>query len=304
MPNMSDIRFHMKSVAQTRQITNAMRLVSAARMRRSLDAIARNEAYFTRALDVFADIRPHVDNIEHPYLTHRPGNRIAYIIVGGDKGLSGSYNHDLLALADNEIEKNKNVSLFTIGRVASIHYEREGFEPDIRFEMLAEHPQLDEVRRLAGVLIGLYDGGQIDELRIIYTHFINTITHEPRNQRLLPLEAGDFKRPKGLEAREIKTDILYEPSASDVLSSLIPQLIIGFLYGAMVHAHASENCSRMTAMENATQSADELMGKLDRQYNTERQLSITNELADIIGAANAGKRQHANYAEGSDNDKK
>ncbi len=304
MSSMSDLRFHIKSVAQTRQITNAMRLVSAARMRRSLDAIERNQAYFYRALDIISEISSQVGDIEHPYIHHRPGNRVAYVIVAGDKGLSGSYNHDILALADSLIEVKQAAYIFSIGRVTTLHYERADYTPDVRFEDLAEDPQLDETRKLATVLIELYDEDKIDELRIVYTHFINTLTHEPRDQRLLPVAVGDFQRPEGLEASDFSQHSLYEPSTDAVLSTLIPQLIIGFLYGAMVHAHASENCARMTAMENATQSADDLIAKLDRQFNTERQLSITNELADIMGAANAAKRHQYDYTEGSEDDKR
>jgi len=100
MANMSDIRFHIKSVKQTRQITNAMHMVSAARMRRALDGIAKNRAYFYHALDVIVDIRNHTGDIHHPYIDHRPGNKVAYIVVSGEKGLSGNYNHAVLALAD------------------------------------------------------------------------------------------------------------------------------------------------------------------------------------------------------------
>lgn len=304
MSNMSDLRFHIKSVTQTRQITNAMRLVSAARMRRSLDAIEKNQAYFYRALDIISDIIEEVGEVEHPYIRHRPGKRVAYVIVAGDKGLSGSYNHDILVLADNLLAEKEATIIFSIGRVATMHCERAGYTPDVHFEDLAEDPQLDETRKLAQVLIDLYDREIIDELRIVYTHFINTLTHEPRDQRLLPVEVGDFHRPDDFEARRFNHHIIYEPSTKDVLSTLIPQLIIGFLYGAMVHAHASENCARMTAMENATQSADDLIAKLDRQFNTERQLSITNELADIMGAANAAGMHLQDYTEGSEDDKR
>ena len=105
MANMSDIRFHIKSVKQTRQITNAMHMVSAARMRRALDGISRNRAYFNRALDAIVDVRSHTGDVSHPYITHRPGNKAAYIVVAGEKGLSGSYNHAVLALADELIRR-------------------------------------------------------------------------------------------------------------------------------------------------------------------------------------------------------
>ena len=296
MPNMSDIRFHIKSVKQTRQITNAMHMVSAARMRRALDGIQKNRAYFYRALDIIADIRCHTGDTTHPYITHRPGNKVAYIVVAGEKGLSGSYNHAVLALADRLMADKNVVTLYTIGSVASFHYLRREIQPDRHFERLAERPKLDQVRRMMTILIEQYDRGEIDELRIVYTRFINTLSREPMEQKLLPVELNDFQRqqvPGVVDNNYDRTQILYDPSPAQVLDALIPQMLIGYVYGAIVHAYASENFSRMAAMENATRSADKMIDKLTQQYHSVRQLTITNELADIIGAANASNAAQA-----------
>ena len=296
MPNMSDIRFHIKSVKQTRQITNAMHMVSAARMRRALDGIQKNRAYFYRALDIIADIRSHTGDITHPYITHRTGDKVAYIVVAGEKGLSGSYNHAVLALADRLMEDKNVVTLYTIGSVASFHYIRRGKQPNRHFERLAERPKLDQVRRMMTILTEQYDRGEIDELRIVYTRFINTLSREPMEQKLLPVELNDFQRqqvPGVVNDSYDRAQILYDPSPAQVLDALIPQMLIGFVYGAIVHAYASENCSRMAAMENATRSADKMIDKLTQQYHSVRQLTITNELADIIGAANASNAAQA-----------
>lgn len=290
MPNVSDIRFHIKSVKQTRQITNAMHMVSASRMRKALDGIQKNRAYFYHALDIIVDILKHTGDITHNYLRHRQGDKVAYIIVAGEKGLSGSYNHAVLALADSVMADKNVVEVYTIGSVGTSHYLRSGITPDRHFERLAEKPKLDQVRRLMTILIGQYDRGEIDELRIVYTRFINTLSREPLEQKLLPVELNDFKRgrPESAEDRQYDSAfILYDPSPKEVLNALIPQLLIGYVYGAIVHAYASENCARMAAMENATRSADKMIDKLTQQYHAVRQLTITNELADIIGAANA-----------------
>lgn len=288
MPSMSDIRFHIKSVKQTRQITNAMHLVSAARMRRALRAIYQNQPYFLHQLDAIIDIRVNTGEAHHPYINHREGSsRAAYIVVAGEKGLSGSYNHDVLALAEKSMQGREITRLFTVGGVATQFFARRGMQPDTRFERLAEKASVMTTRRLVTILMELYDRDEIDEVRIVYTRFINTLQHEPIDQKLLPIELDDFVR---YYKRPIPTDratMVYDPSYAAVLDALIPQFIIGYVYGAMVHSYASENCARMTAMENATRSADEMISKLTLQYNSVRQLSITNELADIIGAANA-----------------
>lgn len=290
MANMSDIRFHIKSVKQTRQITNAMHMVSAARMRRALDGITKNRAYFYHALDIIVDIRNHTGDVHHPYIDHRPGDKVAYIVVSGEKGLSGSYNHAVLSMADSMMAEKNVVEVYTVGSVGSSHFMRRGIMPDRHFERLAEKPKLDQVRRLMTILIDQYNRGEIDELRIIYTRFINTLSREPVEQKLLPVELNDFKRGKPESRADEAYDqtyILYDPSPAEVLDALIPQLLIGYVYGAIVHAYASENCSRMAAMESATRSADKMIEKLTQQYHAVRQLTITNELADIIGAANA-----------------
>ena len=290
MANVSDIRFHIKSIKQTRQITNAMHMVSASRMRKALDGIAKNRAYFHYALDIIVDIQNHLGDITHDYIKHREGDKVAYIVVSGEKGLSGNYNHAVLQLADSLMENKNVVEVYTIGSVGTSHYLRRGITPDRHFERLAEKPKLDQVRRLMTILIDQYDHGQIDELRIVYTRFINTLSREPVEQKLLPVELNDFKRgrPENEEDRQYdRSFILYDPSPKEVLNALIPQLLIGYVYGAIVHAYASENCARMAAMENATRSADKMIDKLTQQYHAVRQLTITNELADIIGAANA-----------------
>lgn len=304
MANISDIRFHIKSVKQTRQITNAMHMVSAARMRRALDGIQKNREYFYHALDIIVDIRRHTGDISHPYITHRPGDKVAYIVVAGEKGLSGSYNHAVLSLADKVMADKNVVEVYTIGSVGSAHFLRRGITPDQHFERLAERPKLDQVRRLLTILIDQYDRGEIDELRIVYTRFINTLSREPMEQKLLPVELNDFKRGRPESpADEVydRKSILYDPSPTEVLNALIPQLLIGYVYGAIVHAYASENCSRMAAMESATRSADKMIDKLTQQYHTVRQLTITNELADIISAANAANAasvaETAHYSE-------
>ena len=290
MANVSDIRFHIKSIKQTRQITNAMHMVSASRMRKALDGIAKNRAYFHYALDIIVDIQNHLGDITHDYIKHREGDKVAYIVVSGEKGLSGNYNHAVLQLADSLMENKNVVEVYTIGSVGTSHYLRRGITPDRHFERLAEKPKLDQVRRLMTILIDQYDHGQIDELRIVYTRFINTLSREPVEQKLLPVELNDFKRgrPENEEDRQYdRSFILYDPSPKEVLNALIPQLLIGYVYGAIVHAYASENCARMAAMENATRSVDKMIDKLTQQYHAVRQLTITNELADIIGAANA-----------------
>lgn len=286
MPSISDIRFHIKSVRQTRQITNAMYLISTARMRKAIKRIEQNRAYFYRALDTMKDIREHTGGIDHPYLIHRKGGgKTAYFVIAGDKGLAGSYNHDILALAQKNME-NKNVTeLFTVGNTATTHFQRAGKGMDARFEHAMASPSLNVSRDIVTFIMRLYDEGVIDELHVAYTRFVNSTVYEPTDIKLLPIELSDFG--DGREAEEDRMEMLYDPSPEEVFNAVVPQFIIGFIYGALVHAYASENCARMNAMQNATHSADEMLKKLTQQHHFLRQLTITNELTEIVSAANA-----------------
>lgn len=194
------------------------------------------------------------------------------------------------------------VHLFTIGSVASAYFSRLGMTPDTRFEHIAEESSLESTRRLVDILMELYDRREIDEVRIAYTRFINTVTREPMDQKLLPIELADFMAFYSRPASEDRVQMIYDPSPAAVLDALIPQFVIGYIYGALVHSYASENCSRMSAMKSATESADEMIQRLTLQYHAARQLSITNELADIIGAADAtgdaASLQDASFREG------
>ncbi len=286
MPSMSDIRFHIKSVKQTRQITNAMHLVSAARMRRALRGIEQNRLYFYRAVDAMQDILSHTVDTTHPYIKMREdAKKAAYIVVAGEKGLSGSYNHDVLSLADKSMARRDVAFVYTVGNVATAHFVRRGVTVNENFAHIAEDPTVNTARRMVTLLLEMYDKGEIDEVRIVFTRFVNSLVHEPTDTKLLPLELSDFVPDHAVP--ETRTEMLYDPSPLEVFEALVPQFMIGYIYGAMVNAYASENYSRMAAMENATRSADEMIEKLTQQYHSVRQLSITNELAEIVSAANA-----------------
>ncbi|HWQ50773.1 MAG TPA: ATP synthase F1 subunit gamma [Terriglobales bacterium] len=286
MASISDIRYHIKSINQTRQITNAMYLVSAARMRKAIKRIEQNSAYYYKALDTMLDIRAHTGEINHPYLTHRPGKpKMGYIIIAGDKGLAGSYNHDILAFAEQSMKGRNVTQILTVGDVATSYFKRTGREVNARFENMMTDLSVDTSRALMALIKRLYDQRVIDELHIIYMRFINSVRQKPKDFKLLPIELSDFGADH--PPREDNIEMLYDPSPERVFDALVPQFMIGVLYGTMVHAYVSENSARMSAMENATHSADKLIKKLTLQYNSMRQLAITSELNEIVSAANA-----------------
>lgn len=294
MSNISDIRYHIKSINQTRQITNAMYLISTARMQKAIKRIDQNRAYFYKALDTMEYIREHTGSMSHRYLTHRKNrNKMAYIVIAGDKGLSGSYNHDILALAKNAMADKNVTHIFTVGDIATSYFEREGKTVNARFENMLTDLSINTARAIVTLITQLYDDGEIDELHVIYTKFVNTALQKPKDFKLLPIELADFGEDRAKPRDNI--EMLYEPSPQEVFNALVPQFMIGFIYGTLVNAYASENCARMNAMDNATRSADKMLKKLTLQYNSMRQLGITNELIEITSAANILGEQGDNY---------
>jgi F-type H+-transporting ATPase subunit gamma len=157
---------------------------------------------------------------------------------------------------------------------------------DEEFIDIVNEPTINMARRIVSRIMELYNSGEIDELHVAYTRFVNSLLYEPTDTKLLPIELSDFEQK---DKPRVRKEIFYDPSPEEVFDSLVPQFMIGFIYGALVNSNASENCARMNAMENATHSADEMIKSLTLKYNSVRQLTITNELSEIVSAANAQK---------------
>ena len=295
MAALNDIRAHIKSVEQTRKITNAMYLISSSRMRKAMKNIEQNRAYFYRAFTTMREIRAHT-GFAHPYITHREGegsDKTAYIVIAGERGLSGSYNSSILKVAEDSMEIHKPTHIFTVGEKAAAHFKSRGRAVNENFVHIGQAPSIETARRLTNIVMGLYDTQEIDEVRLVYTRFKNSFTQITTDMELLPIELGGMGIEIGDKINDTE-NVLYEPSAEEVFNELVPQFIIGYIYGALVHAYASENVARMSAMETATSSADELLEKLTHEYHTARQVSITNELAEIVGAAAILGENHDN----------
>jgi F-type H+-transporting ATPase subunit gamma len=293
MPAITDIKFHIRSVKQTRQITNAMYLISASRMRRAVKRIDQNRAYFVRAAETMRDILTHSSDMpKHPYLErhtkdHEPRlspPNTAYLVIAGNKGLAGSYNNDVLSLAEDSFKAGNVKKIFAVGDMVANTLKKHGFEVDDRFVHMADAPSVQQARRFVSEITELYDAGEIDEFHVVYTRFYNALHRKPVDTVLLPVKLDSFLH-ECKEPPSESYEVLYDPSPFAVMSALVPQLLVGYVYGALVHASASENSARMTAMENATNSADDMIQTLTVKYNGMRQLNITNELSEIVGGS-------------------
>lgn len=283
MAGPTEIKHHIAAVEQTKKITGAMEMVSSTRMKRVMGHIEQNRRYFDSVQQTMKELLLTAGGISHPYLGEVPEDgHCTFIVISGDKGLCGSYNHNILQFALENIEACPKRSVVTIGNTAEDFFRAAGMPPDITFLGIAQDPALARARLLVRDIMDIFDSDQTDEVRVIYTSFYGQTKNKPVVRRLLPILLDDYGDITGFEAL---SEIIYHPSALEVFDFLIPQYILGILFGVMVQAYASEHFARMNAMHSSTTNAQDMLKSLRTQYNMARQSAITNEIAEITGAA-------------------
>jgi len=280
MNNTNEIRHRIKSVKDTRQITKAMELISISKMKRALTRYENNAVYFDSVRYTIKDILMHSHDIEHKYTMHRLDKRAAYIVIAGDKGLAGGYNHNVLNMAWEHMQIHEQRYIITIGQIAREFFESKNQQVDLEFTHVSQSPTLHDARGICRDILNLYDQNLMDEVYVVYTKLITTINQKPKIIKLLPVEIDD------LEDIDVKSsytgDILYDPTPKAVLNVLVPQYLVGAIFATLVQSVASEQCARMVAMNSANKNADKMLTDLNLQYNRARQEKVTNELLEIV----------------------
>lgn len=293
MASMREIKLRIKSIKETRQITKAMKLISAAKLKKARQQLEQTLPYFNKVKSTIADIIIHSGTIENIYFDVRKDKvdkKTGYIILTGDKGLAGGYNHNILKLAEDEIEKVPNYVLFVAGHMGRNYFYRKNFNMFNDFDYPVQNPTVYRAREIAEIVLEQFKKGKLDEVHIVYTLMVSSIKLQPMVTKLLPLDLEVVKEDIGMEeGANIKIDEMlnYEPSPKAVLDVLIPKYIKGIIYGALVEAFTSEQSARMSAMDNATSNADDMLQSLNLYYNRARQAAITQEIAEIVGGATA-----------------
>ncbi len=295
MSDIHDIKRRLAAVAQTRQITNAMYLLSSTRMKREAKRAEYAKEYFHRIRATVKDIMQKSQGITHPYLEKRSGDRAAFLVIAGDKGLCGAYNSDVLKYALDLIQAHPTHYIETVGRIATEFFTQKGMPPDAETLGAAHAPTLFAARDIVRNLFDLYQTGLMDEVYIVFTRFISASRSYPYCMRLLPLTLDGFDDVES--ELSPAAGMLYAPSAQEVFDSLVPQCAVGLVFASLVQSAASEHSARMNAMRSATENADEMSQKLTREYQTQRQLSITNEIIEI----SAGAESAAQYSKTQEN---
>ncbi|MDO5348524.1 MAG: ATP synthase F1 subunit gamma [Lachnospiraceae bacterium] len=284
MASMRDIKRRRASIQSTEQITKAMKLVSTVKLQKSKAKAEESADYFNLMYDTIASILRRSGTIEHKYLKAGESKKKAVIAVTSNRGLAGGYNNNIIRLiAGSEELPAEDTYVYAIGRKGRDGLARKGYTIKADYSEVINEPMYQDAADMTAELLDLFTRGEIGEIYLAYTFFKNTVTHVPKLVKLLPVEA-DLSEGSAEDANLLMN---YEPNEDEVLNAIVPKYMSSLIYGGLLEAVASENGARMTAMDSATNNAEEMIEKLSLQYNRARQGAITQELTEIIAGANA-----------------
>ncbi|OEF99830.1 F0F1 ATP synthase subunit gamma [Vulcanibacillus modesticaldus] len=285
MQGTREIKRRIKSVQNTKQITKAMKMVAAAKLRRAQERAEESRPYAEKMKEVITSIAARTENIEHPLLEVREVKKTGYLVITSDRGLAGGYNANLLRKLMQTIKQRHKsqdeYAIFVIGSKGRDFLKRRDYPIIGEIVGLSDNPTFADIKNIANTVVKMYAEGIFDELYLVYNEFISAVLQNPTEKKLLPLvdlESQD---------QDSFTPIEFEPSAESVLNVLLPRYAETLIYSAVLNAKASEHGARMTAMGNATDNADEMISVLTLTYNRARQASITQEISEIVAGANA-----------------
>ena len=282
MASLQDIRRRIKSVKSIQQITNAMNMVATSRLRKAKEAAVANKPYADKMAQVVSDIAANAGDFTHPLLEARQEGKKLILVMASDKGLAGAYASNAFKEAVAGIEDKSNTEIVAVGRKTDAFFRNRDYEVAKSYIGISERPSYDNAKEIAVDLISRFVSGEVKEISMVYTRFVSAISCVPETVQLLPF--GNLAGQGGTHA-----EYIYEPDAQSVLGYMLPQYLVTTIYAALLQAAASELSSRMNAMSNATDNAQELIAKLDLQYNKVRQAGITREITEIVGGAEALK---------------
>lgn len=281
-----DIKARIDATKKTMQITKAMEMVSAAALNRAEQNAKRFVPYMDKIQEVVGSIASGSKSARHPMLVSRPVKKTGYFVITADRGLAGAYNSNVLRNVFRTIKERHNspdeYALIVVGKVGLNFFKSRNMPVIDSITGLADQPSFADIKAIASKAVGLYENETFDELYMYYNHFVSAIQSELVEKKVLPLT--DLE---GEQATASTASYEYEPSEEEILEVLLPQYAESLIYGALLDAKAAEHASRMTAMRNATDNANELIGQFTLTYNRERQAAITQEITEIVGGVAA-----------------
>ncbi len=297
MANTREIQSRMKSIQDTMKITNAMYMISSTKLRKAKKNLEETEPYFYTLQTMVSRIVRHLPEIDNKYFDERKDKpaeerTVGLVVVTADKGLAGAYNHNVLKMAEEQMQKAVGkCKLFVVGELGRQYFGHRGIEVAEQFHYTAQNPTLHRARIITETILEQFKEEQLDEVYIIYTSMLNSVTTEPKMMRLLPIVRERFISKDGKDLSMYQEPLVMNPSPKAVLDNIVPDFVMGYVYGALVESFCSEQNARMMAMEAANKNASAMIHDLSIQYNRVRQAMITQEITEVIAGAKAQKKK-------------
>jgi len=297
MDSMKEIKNHIKSIRDTRKITNAMYLISSAKLRKAKADLDNTQPYFNAIRTEIKRIFRTAPNIESHYFypsedsVKKLDGTYCCLVITADRGLAGTYNQNVLKNTVSMLASHPDTKLFVVGEYGRRYFIRKNIPVEQSFLYTAQNPTMQRAREISAILLDRYDSGEFQKIYIIYTDMQIGHTLKTIETRLLPFHRSHFDIPSA--GGETPVDFEFIPSMSVVLDNVIPSYITGFIYSALVASFCCEQYARMTAMNSAGENADEMLNRLSVDYNRIRQSIITQEITEVAAGARAQERMNA-----------
>ncbi|WP_316842635.1 ATP synthase F1 subunit gamma [Pedobacter gandavensis] len=291
MANLKEVRIRITSVQSTQQITKAMKMVSAAKLKRATNAIVQLRPYATKLKEILGNLSASLEGSSSPFIQEREPNKVLIVVVSSNRGLAGAFNMNVIKETNNLISekyseqyKKGNVSIVAIGKKAHDFYEKRGYNVIGNNNEVYAALTFENVTKITNSIMAGFEKGDFDKVELVYNRFKNAAVQILTTEQLLPLPKTEIA--EGAAAAHA-VDYIMEPSQEEIVSQLIPKSIKTQVYKAVLDSHASEHGARMTSMDKATENAGDLIKALKLSYNQARQAAITTELTEIVSGAAA-----------------
>ena len=300
MPSAREIRVRMNSIQQTRKITNAMYLISSAKLRKAKQEWDQTRPYFQALKAEVKRIFRTSGHVQSRYLYPDegelpPDGTYGFLVITADKGLAGAYNQNVLKEAHRLLQEHPQTKLFVVGEYGRQYFQRHQVPIERSFLYTAQNPTMQRAREITAELLDRFDKGELQKIFVIYTDMKNSMTENVSATRILPFHRSAFTAPT--DEKRITEPFEFFPSVTQVLENIVPSYVSGFIYSALIDSFCSEQSARMNAMNSANENAEKMLGELALAYNRIRQAAITQEITEVSAGARAQKRkrqkQHA-----------
>ncbi|MTI83595.1 MAG: F0F1 ATP synthase subunit gamma [Firmicutes bacterium] len=287
MASLRDLRRRIKSIEKTKQVTKAMKAVSAAKMRRAQEDVLAARPFARRVRDVLGRVGSASVGMQHPLLTVREPKKVAYVVVTADRGLCGGFNTNIIRKAAEDMKRHQDVELICLGRKSLNYFKRREYNIAREYIGVGENADLSLARELATYVSEKYVAEDYDEVYLVYSEFVNVLVQKPIVQKLLPVEPPEGKGGEEAEAKGGKVEYIFEPDVESMLAQLIPMYVENSVFQCLLELKAGEHSARMTAMDSATSNANDMIENLTLSLNRARQAAITKEISEIVGGSAA-----------------